>query len=156
MIHPKTSSYESFILSRYQTVPRFWVLFFIHLLCEHMHICEFPCAYAEVLWEEFCIQEANRRVNDLINWLNKYDPRLLSQNVYVKINLLIDCLIALNYYRYLGIHILSCFPYFLVDDENERWTFWWIFSHEKKRTDKTLHGKSNTHPDYKIHFPPIF
>ena len=99
MIHPETSSYESFILSRYQTVPRFWVLFFIHVLCEHMHICEFSCACAEVFWEEFCMQEANRRVNDLINWLNKYDPRLLSQSVYVKINLLIDCLIALNYQR---------------------------------------------------------
>ena len=41
MIHPKTSSYKSLLLSRYQTVPRFWVVFFLHLLCEHMPVCEF-------------------------------------------------------------------------------------------------------------------
>lgn len=37
-------------------------------------------------------------VNDLINWFNKYDPSLFSQSLDVKINLLIDCLIALNYH----------------------------------------------------------
>ena len=142
MIHPKTSSYESFILSRYQTVPRFWGLFFIHVLCEHMHICEISCACAEVFWEEFCMQEANRRVNDLINWLNKYDPRLLSQSVYVKINLLIDCLIALNYHKIFRDPyslLLSIFPcWWWKLEMNFLWSRW-IFSHEKKRTDKTLH-----------------
>lgn len=55
-----------------------------------MNTCEFSMACVELLQEEFCMQEASKIVNDLINWLNKYDPRLFSQGVYVIINLLTD------------------------------------------------------------------
>lgn len=89
-----------------------------------MLVWEFSFACAEAFQEAFCMQEASLKVNDLINWWNKYGPRRFSPSVNVKINFLIDGLIALNYRtRYLEIRILSHLPYFFIDDKNERWTF---------------------------------
>lgn len=70
-----------------------------HLFTFYIHAYEFSVAFVEGFQEEFCMQEASRVVNDLISWLSKYDSRLFSQRIYVIINLLIDCLIALNYHK---------------------------------------------------------